>query len=245
MTTTVAADALEAAHRPSSAEWLDRQSGRVMVLPAVIVLLCFAIFPLIISAYLALSRFALAQGGFTLKFIGLAQFQEAADRLAAIPSARHLRRARAARWLLLALVAAALLVLFWPATSCAAGRRSWARSAGCSRPRVAFVLWHRRGADLRARRRAGHGRQHAALRGRRRRRAVRARARPGAALRPADPRPQLLPRAVLRAADGDAGRHRLHLPHARRHAEGAVRAAAARLRHRASGPGRPRPGRRA
>ncbi len=62
--------------RPTFAERLDRQSGRIMVLPAVIVLLCFAIFPLIISAYLSLSRFALAQGGFTLKFIGLLNFKK-------------------------------------------------------------------------------------------------------------------------------------------------------------------------
>ena len=47
-----------------------------MVLPAVIILLCFAIFPLIISAYLALSRFALAPGGFTLNFIGLLNFRK-------------------------------------------------------------------------------------------------------------------------------------------------------------------------
>jgi len=58
------------------AERFDRHSGRLMVLPAVVVLLCFAIFPLIISAYLALSRFALAPGGFTLKFIGLANFRK-------------------------------------------------------------------------------------------------------------------------------------------------------------------------
>jgi multiple sugar transport system permease protein len=57
-------------------EWVDRQSGRVMVLPAVIILLAFAVFPLIISAYLALSRFALAPGGFTLRFIGLLNFQK-------------------------------------------------------------------------------------------------------------------------------------------------------------------------
>ncbi|MBS3647674.1 sugar ABC transporter permease [Pseudaminobacter sp. 19-2017] len=65
-----------AAPRRSWAEWLDRQSGRIMVMPAVIVLLCFAIFPLIISAYLSLSRFALAPGGFTLRFIGLANFRK-------------------------------------------------------------------------------------------------------------------------------------------------------------------------
>jgi len=47
-----------------------------MVLPAVLVILAFAVFPLIISAYLALSRFALAPGGFTLKFIGLTNFKK-------------------------------------------------------------------------------------------------------------------------------------------------------------------------
>ena len=66
--------------RPTTAatwgERIDRHSGRLMVLPAVIVLLCFAIFPLIISAYLSLSRFALAPGGFTLKFIGLLNFKK-------------------------------------------------------------------------------------------------------------------------------------------------------------------------
>ena len=66
----------EAAYREGWGEWLDRRSGPIMVLPAVIVLLCFAIFPLIISAYLALSRFSLSQGGFTLKFIGLLNFKK-------------------------------------------------------------------------------------------------------------------------------------------------------------------------
>ena len=65
------ARAPETAHPLTWGERIDRQSGRLMVLPAVIVLLGFAIFPLIISAYLSLSRFALAPGGFTLKFIGL------------------------------------------------------------------------------------------------------------------------------------------------------------------------------
>ncbi len=57
-------------------ERIDRHSGRLMVLPAVIVILCFAVFPLIISAYLALSRFALAPGGFTLKFVGFLNFKK-------------------------------------------------------------------------------------------------------------------------------------------------------------------------
>jgi multiple sugar transport system permease protein len=55
-------------------EWLDRQTGRIMLLPAVLILLAFAIFPLIISAYLSLSRFKIAPGGFQLDFAGLRNF---------------------------------------------------------------------------------------------------------------------------------------------------------------------------
>jgi multiple sugar transport system permease protein len=56
-------------------EWIDRHSGRLMVLPAVLILLAFAIFPLIVSAYLSLSRFALAAGSFKLTFIGLFNYR--------------------------------------------------------------------------------------------------------------------------------------------------------------------------
>src|SRR6185437_10449035 len=61
--------------RETRDEWIDRHSGRIMVLPAVIILLCFAIFPLIVSVYLSLCRFALARGGFKLTFIGLFNYQ--------------------------------------------------------------------------------------------------------------------------------------------------------------------------
>src|SRR5258707_10916622 len=57
-------------------EWLDRHSGRLMVLPAVLIVLAFAIFPLIVSAYLSVARFALAPGGFKLTFVGLANFNK-------------------------------------------------------------------------------------------------------------------------------------------------------------------------
>jgi multiple sugar transport system permease protein len=67
---------LEATPGPGLAERLDRHSGPIMVLPAVIILLAFAIFPLIVSAYLALSRFSLAAGGFKLKFVGLLNFKK-------------------------------------------------------------------------------------------------------------------------------------------------------------------------
>jgi multiple sugar transport system permease protein len=110
---TAAADtAPDIVPRAGLGEWLDRHSGRVMVLPAVIILLCFAIFPLIISAYLALSRFALAPGGFTLNFIGLTNFRK----LLVGSQQYHFLGTFVAfgplEWGLLALVALALLLLF-------------------------------------------------------------------------------------------------------------------------------------
>jgi len=93
-------------------ERIDRHSGRLMVLPAVVVILCFAVFPLIISAYLALSRFALAPGGFTLKFIGLLNFRK----LLTGSQQYHLLGTwgmlGAVQWLVLALAAAAVLALW-------------------------------------------------------------------------------------------------------------------------------------
>ena len=61
--------------RQTRDEWVDRNAGRMMVLPAVVILLAFAIFPLIISVYLSLSRFALEAGGFRLKFVGFYNFR--------------------------------------------------------------------------------------------------------------------------------------------------------------------------
>ena len=70
-----AAATADIASRETRDEWLDRNSGRIMVLPAVVILLAFAIFPLIVSIYLSLCRFALAGGSFTLTFIGLFNYK--------------------------------------------------------------------------------------------------------------------------------------------------------------------------
>ena len=70
-----AAATADIASRETRDEWLDRNSGRIMVLPAVIILLAFAIFPLIVSIYLSLCHFALAGGSFTLTFIGLFNYK--------------------------------------------------------------------------------------------------------------------------------------------------------------------------
>src|SRR5437763_12738824 len=92
-------------------QWVDRHSGRIMVLPAVLILLAFAIFPMIISAYLALSRFALAGGSFKLTFIGFYNF----NRLLFGPQQYHLlgtfKALGSLSWASFAVFA--LLMLFW------------------------------------------------------------------------------------------------------------------------------------
>ena len=64
------------ASRVASATWrplgtrLDRAAGAVFILPAVVVILGFSIFPLLASLYVSLSRLAFSQGGVELKFVG-------------------------------------------------------------------------------------------------------------------------------------------------------------------------------
>ena len=57
-------------------EWLDEQSGRLFIAPAVAVMLAFSIFPIGVSAWLAVSRFSLAAGGYDVSFIGAANFRK-------------------------------------------------------------------------------------------------------------------------------------------------------------------------
>ena len=56
--------------RPIGAR-LDRAAGGVFILPAVVVILGFSIFPLVASLYVSLSRLRFSEGGVDLKFVGL------------------------------------------------------------------------------------------------------------------------------------------------------------------------------
>jgi len=56
--------------RPIGAR-LDRVAGGVFILPAVVVILGFSIFPLLASLYVSLSRLSFSEGGVNLKFVGL------------------------------------------------------------------------------------------------------------------------------------------------------------------------------
>ena len=49
----------------------DEWAGAVFILPAVIVILAFSIFPLLASLYVSLSRLSFSEGGLELRFVGL------------------------------------------------------------------------------------------------------------------------------------------------------------------------------
>ncbi len=105
--------------RPGFGQWVDRNSGAIMVLPAVIILLVFAIFPLVISAYLSLSRFALVAGSFKLTFIGTYNFSRL---LVGVQQYHLVGTIRAMSWPTWAAFAFfVLLMLFWLARYAATG----------------------------------------------------------------------------------------------------------------------------
>ena len=55
---------------------LDRVASGVFILPAVVVILAFSIFPLITSLYVSLSRLGFSQGGVDLKFVGFDNYRK-------------------------------------------------------------------------------------------------------------------------------------------------------------------------
>jgi multiple sugar transport system permease protein len=56
-------------------EWAEKSAGNIFVLPAVLVVLFLAVFPLIGSAYMSLTRFKFVKGGFEFKWVGLANYE--------------------------------------------------------------------------------------------------------------------------------------------------------------------------
>ncbi|HZP92873.1 MAG TPA: sugar ABC transporter permease [Burkholderiales bacterium] len=63
--------------KPSSlGDVFDRQARAAFVLPSVLIILAFSIFPLLVSAYLSLVRFQIAPGGYTLHFVGWSNYRK-------------------------------------------------------------------------------------------------------------------------------------------------------------------------
>lgn len=72
---------LEASFAPGSrqrrlATWSEKVAGNTFLMPAVLMVLFLAIFPLIISAYMSVSRLKFVKGGFEINFVGLDNYKK-------------------------------------------------------------------------------------------------------------------------------------------------------------------------
>jgi multiple sugar transport system permease protein len=57
-------------------DWLDRSASNAFILPAVLVVLALAVFPLIISLYMSLTRFKFVKGGFEFQWVGFGNYEK-------------------------------------------------------------------------------------------------------------------------------------------------------------------------
>jgi multiple sugar transport system permease protein len=92
-------------------DWLDRQAPLVFVLPAVLIILTFSIFPLLASAYLSLMRFSLGAGGYALDFVGLRNYKKLFVGSQQFHFVGVFQDAGVVGWLVI--VAASLALLWW------------------------------------------------------------------------------------------------------------------------------------
>lgn len=94
-------------------DWLNRNAGNVFILPSIIIVLLLSIFPLIISAYLAMTRLKFVAGGFDISFVGLKNFEKLIDG----SEKRHFRGDLEAlapyQWLIVAAVTLLLIYALW------------------------------------------------------------------------------------------------------------------------------------
>ncbi|CAN5897908.1 hypothetical protein BH24DEI2_BH24DEI2_18860 [soil metagenome] len=94
-------------------DWLNRNAGNVFILPSVVIVLLLSIFPLIISAYLAVTRVKFVKGGFDITFVGLKNF----SKLLNGSEKRHFRGdlgvLSAYQWVVVGVVALLLAYALW------------------------------------------------------------------------------------------------------------------------------------
>ena len=57
-------------------EWFDRQSRQLFIMPAVVMILVFSIFPLVATFILSLSRVRLRAGGYRIRYVGADNYEK-------------------------------------------------------------------------------------------------------------------------------------------------------------------------
>jgi multiple sugar transport system permease protein len=93
-------------------QWLDQRSSYAFLLPAVVVILCLSLFPLVLSLYVSLVRLQFVKGGIQLTFVG---FNNYAKLLVGIDHVHFLGQQAppsALTWIVFGLVAASQAYLF-------------------------------------------------------------------------------------------------------------------------------------
>ncbi len=115
--------------------WTERQATTSFVLPAVLLLFFLSIFPLLVSAYLSVTRFLFVPGGFEFRWVGLANYQKLLvgierSHFLGVPSPPMLLG-----WLLFALAVSGLLVFVARGVTSLSGR-----GQGIGRAVVAVVV---------------------------------------------------------------------------------------------------------
>lgn len=89
--------------------WLDRVADAVFIWPAVIILLFFSIFPLLISLYLSFSRLEFVRGGVNVRWMGLFNYRKVLTGSEQDHFLGRFATPSPVGWLLLALAAMALI----------------------------------------------------------------------------------------------------------------------------------------
>jgi multiple sugar transport system permease protein len=93
-------------------QWLDQRSSYAFLLPAVLVILCLSLFPLVLSLYISLVRLQFVQSGIQLTFVGFSNYAK----LLTGPDHVHFLGEQALpsalTWIVFSLIAASQVYLF-------------------------------------------------------------------------------------------------------------------------------------
>ena len=57
-------------------EWIDKQSRKLFITPAVLLILVFSVFPLIASLVISFTRVRPRAGGYNMRFVGFRNFKK-------------------------------------------------------------------------------------------------------------------------------------------------------------------------
>lgn len=94
-------------------KWLEQRSSSAFLLPAVLVILCLSLFPLVLSLYISLIRLKFVPGGFQLTFVGFNNYAKLLTGTDHVHFLGNQAQPSALTWIVFGLVAASQVYLFF------------------------------------------------------------------------------------------------------------------------------------